>query len=212
MRQAIGLGAGGHAKVLIDILQLRNEFKIVGLLDPAPLSNVVAGIAILGNDEELPKLHRAGITAAFVGVGGVGDNTLRIQLYGRAGAAGFDMINIVHPSAVIARSVVLGKGVAIMASVVVNPEAHLADNVIVNTGAIVEHDCRIETHAHISPGAILAGGVHIGEGAYIGAGATIRQGIHVGEYSIVGAGAVVVKDVPRRTLVVGVPAKPVRSL
>lgn len=49
-------------------------------------------------------------------------------------------------------------------------------------------------------------------GASIGANATILPGLTIGEGAMVGAGAVVTKDVPPRTLVVGNPARIVRSL
>lgn len=54
--------------------------------------------------------------------------------------------------------------------------------------------------------------VCIRRNAWIGAGATILPGVTVGEHSIVAAGAVVTKDVPPRTIVAGLPAKPVKHL
>lgn len=55
-------------------------------------------------------------------------------------------------------------------------------------------------------------GPHVKKGVRIGSNATLLPGITIGEESIVAAGAVVTRDVPERTLVMGVPAKPVRNL
>jgi len=207
--QVVGIGAGGHAKVLLDILRLMNVYHVVGLLDPGCVGTSVGDVPVLGGDELLPRLHAEGIAAAFIGVGGVGDNALRSKLFEKVQAAGFTFINVIHPAAILAPSVQLGQGAAIMAGAIVNPDARIGDNVIINTGAIVEHDCEIASHAHISPGAVLCGGVRVGMGAHIGAGATVRQYVTIGERAVVGAGAVVVKDVEAGIMVVGIPAKPI---
>ena len=52
----------------------------------------------------------------------------------------------------------------------------------------------------------------IKKGAWIGAGASILPGVTVGKYAIVGAGAIVTKDVPDYAVVVGIPAKVVKTL
>lgn len=54
--------------------------------------------------------------------------------------------------------------------------------------------------------------IHIKKGAWIGAGASILAGVTVGEYAIVGAGAIVTKDVPDYAVVVGSPARVVKTL
>lgn len=207
MIPVVGIGAGGHAKVVIDILRQDGRYEVVSLIDPARVGQTLTGIHIVGGDERLADIRAAGVTAAFIGVGGVGNNTLRQRLFERALASGFTLINAVHPRAIVADSVQLCRGVTIMAGAILNPDTRLGDNVIVNTGAIVDHDCQIGEHTHISPGAVLAGGVSTGIGVHIGVGATVRQGIIVGDGAVVGAGAVVVRNVPPRVVVVGVPAR-----
>jgi carbonic anhydrase/acetyltransferase-like protein (isoleucine patch superfamily) len=53
---------------------------------------------------------------------------------------------------------------------------------------------------------------HVESGCLIGIGAVILDGVRVGSGSIIGAGAVVSKDVPPRSLMVGVPAKCLRQI
>ncbi len=108
----------------------------------------------------------------------------------------------------ISRHAELGRGVAVLAGVIVNPGTLIEDNVCLNTRALVDHDCRVEAHAQVLPGAILTGSVRAGRRATIGAGAVVNPGLFVGEGAIVGAGAVVTRDVSARAVVVGNPARP----
>jgi len=205
----VGLGAAGHAKVIIEILQLRDEYDLIGLLDPDPalIGGRFCGIKVLGDDGLLVDLYQQGVSNAFIGVGSVGDPTIRKGLFRKLKDLGFELVSAIHPKAIVSSSARLGEGPIVMANAVVNAAAAIGDNVIINTGAIVEHDCIVGNHAHIATGARLAGGVVIGEEAHIGVGASVKQGVRVGRSSIVGAGAVVIDDVPDRVTMVGVPAK-----
>jgi sugar O-acyltransferase (sialic acid O-acetyltransferase NeuD family) len=207
--KVVGIGAGGHAKVVIDILNLMKGYELVGLLDldQSLWETTVMGVSVLGDDSLLPQLQRDGVGLAFIGVGSAADTGPRKRIYQDATATGFKIVDAIHPNAVIALSAVIGDGATVMAGTIINPGAKLGNNVIINTGSVVEHDCTIGDHAHIATGARLAGTVSVGSGAHIGAGAVVRQSINIGERAIVGAGAVVVKDVEPDTTVVGVPAK-----
>jgi len=211
MKKVVIIGAGGHARVIAEILRLSGKCEIIGLLDSALVGKKIGEFSVLGGDKLLPRLRADGVTLAFIGVGGTGDNLPRMKIFERTSALGFNFANAIHPSAIISTSVKFTQGIAVMACAVINPDAVIGDNVIINTGAIVEHDCQIRAHVHISPGAVLCGGVRIGIGAHVGAGATIRQNISIGEYAVVGAGAVVVKDVPAHSIVAGVPARIIRE-
>jgi UDP-perosamine 4-acetyltransferase len=210
--KVIGLGAGGHAKVLIEALGRMDTCEVVGLLDANPglRGRAVLGTPVLGGDDMMSQLRRQGVTHFFVGVGSTGDSTLRRRLYQNAIQCGLEPVEIIHPGAWVSASAKVGRGVCILACAVVNADARFGDNVIVNTGAIVEHDCVLGAHVHIATGACLAGGVSVGEGSHIGIGASVRQNIRIGMNAIVGAGAVVVKEVRDEVVVAGVPARIIR--
>lgn len=211
--RVIGLGAGGHAKVLIEILQLNPQYELVGLLDrdSSTVGQKVLDVPIIGDDSLMDTLVRNGVSHFFVGLGSAGKLAPRVRLYEFARSQDLTPVSIIHPTAIVSPSAKLGAGITLLACSIVNASAQLGENVIVNSGAIVEHDCQIEDHVHIATGAKLAGTVHIGRCTHVGAGAVIRQGITVGQNVIVGLGAVVVRDVEDNVTVVGVPARPMKK-
>ncbi len=211
-RRVVGLGAGGHAAVMIEILRLAGGFELAGLLDPRPelWQTRILGTTVIGDDSRLAELHRDGIHWAFIGVGSVGDMTPRRRLHALAIDSGFDLVNAIHPRAIVSPAADVGRGVAVMAGACVNAGARLGDSVIVNTGAIVEHHGRIGSHVHIATGARLGGDVTVGDGTHVGIGATVLQGVRIGCRVIVGAGAVVTRDVADGVVVAGVPARVIR--
>ncbi len=207
----VGLGAGGHAKVIIEILQDDKTYELIGLLDRDIKlhGQKVLGVSVLGDDDLLPTLKKDGITHFFVGVGSIGDTSPRRQLFERAIAYKMEPVDIIHDQAIISPSADLGLGVTIMAGAIINTCVTLGTNVVVNTGAIIEHDCIIGNHVHIATGSKLASTVYVGDGTHIGLGTSIRQCVNIGQNVIIGAGAVVVNDIPDNITVVGVPARPI---
>lgn len=203
------LGAGGHARVLIDCLRFDPDVVIAGILDanPSLTGQTIDGIPVLGNDGMMGKLLEDGVGYFVVGLGGIGDNQPRQMLFELAVRTGLAPLVVRHPTAVISIGAEFRNGCQFLPGCIINTGTRLGVNVIVNSGAIVEHDCVVMDHAHISTGARLAGGAHVGSGSHIGAGATLRQGVRIGTNTIVGAGAVVVKDVEPHVTVAGVPAR-----
>ncbi len=212
-KKVLLLGAGGHAEVILDILEQRGKWDIEGcVVDWQPDQGEKRfGYPVIGRDEDLPAIFDKGIRNAIVAVGSIDSegNSKRASLFQLLKDNDFNLINAIHEKAIIGSRTELGAGITFAASSCINPGSSIGDNVIVNTGAIVEHDCEVRDHVHISPGAKLAGNVTIGAKSAIGLGASIIQGVTIGENSTIGAGAVVVDDVPAGSKVAGVPAEPV---
>ncbi|MEX2214938.1 MAG: acetyltransferase [Phycisphaeraceae bacterium] len=206
------IGAGSHAKVLIDALQCAG-CNILFALDSTPekTGTTLLGVSILG-DETMLADHSPKDTKLVNGVGSAQSCAARRDVYLRLKSQGWRFAQVIHPSAIIAKSATLGEGAQILAGAVVQPLCSVGDNAIINTRASIDHDCRIGAHAHIAPGSALSGGVHIGEATHIGVGCSVIQNIRIGSGTLIGAGSVVVKNVPDGVVAYGVPAKVIRKV
>ena len=205
----IVIGAGGHSRVLIDVLLISGA-KILGFVDPNTdlAGKLIRGIPILGEDKVIYE-HESGKIVLVNGIGSSRSTDLRRSVYARFTAEGYRFMNAIHPSAIISSSAVFGSGVQIMAGAVLQSDAVIAENVLINTGVIIEHECRIDAHVHLASGVTLSGSVTVGEGSHIGTGAVVIQGVRIGSRALVAAGSVVVHDVRDGQSVMGVPAREV---
>lgn len=203
-------GAGGHAKVVLDVAMRIDRHHVVGLLDDDPSLNgrTLHGVPVLGGLEQLEGDTYRNCCLVI----SIGSNDARRRLAERLGGLGYTFVSVIHPDARIGMGVSLGSGTVMMAGVSINADAAIGDHVIVNTGATVDHDCRIGDYAHLSPGVHLAGNVQVGRLVHVGIGACVAQGVSIGEGSVIGAGAAVIDDVAARVVVAGVPAKVMRRL
>jgi len=200
-------GASGHGRVVADILlSSLSSAQIVGFVDDdqAKQCQQVGQWPVLGNSDLLPELLARGVTGALATIGSNEVRLAKVQCLTRVG---FEIVTVIHPSAVVAPDVGVGAGTVIMAGVVVNGGARIGRSAIINTGATVDHDCVLEDAVHISPGAHLAGHVYVGARAHVGIGSCIIQNIRIGEDAVIGAGAVVIRDVPPKQMAIGNPAR-----
>ncbi len=206
------IGAGGHGRVVLDILRAGRAYRPVAFLDAnVTLSGCeIAGVPVLGSVNQLAKLaQQHKVRHAIVAIG---DNRVRRGYATLARDAGLELINAIHPSATVAPTASIGRNVVIAAGACVCTDASIGDCAIVNTHAVIDHECEIGEGVHVCPGAILAGRVRVGDGAFVGMGAKVIQCRTIGEDATVGAGAVVLNDVPPCATVVGVPARVIKSV
>ncbi|MCW5641935.1 MAG: acetyltransferase [Rhodoferax sp.] len=198
------LGAGGHARVVIDALLCCGW--PVQRITPRDDRAELAGTLMLGCRIETPVLGQlpphGQVHAA------IGDNAARQRLLEASGIAADLWLVVCHPAAVLAASARIGAGSFFAAQSVTGPNASIGRSVIVNHGAVVDHDCQVGHFSHIAPRASLGGGARVGQGVLVGAGAVILPGVTIGDRAVVGAGAVVLADVAPGITVTGVPARP----
>jgi sugar O-acyltransferase (sialic acid O-acetyltransferase NeuD family) len=203
MRPIAIIGYSGHAYVVIDIFH-KNHRKVLAYCEPEAVPRNRFDLMYLGDHQNPQTQEKLRDYDFFIAIG---DNLIRRKVAESLHSILPPPLNVIHPSAILAESIILFQGIMLGASAVVNPAVELNNGVICNTGSIIEHGCKIGQYAHIAPGAVLCGDVEVGENAFIGAGAVIKQGLKIGKNAIVGAGAVVIRDIPEGAKVVGNPAK-----
>lgn len=203
----ICIGAGGHAKVCIELLRSMGETVAFCIANETAVDDCL-GVPILKGDEQLTLLRAKGYYRLFVAIG---SNPLRMKLAEQALVCGYQLINAISPQAIVSPSAVIGEGVAIMAGVVINAATRIHSLAIINTGATVDHDCQIHQAVHIGPQSALAGDVCVGELSFLGVGCCVIPTITIGERVMIGAGAVVISPIPNDCLAVGVPAQIINS-
>lgn len=210
MNNIVIIGAGGHARVLADVLTSRG-LAPHGFVDPnVAVGSIIAGVTVLGDDSWLDE-HRGSNLHVVVGIGSTGSLRARINMYDALQQKGLHVVGAVHASTIIGSECRIDQTAQVLPGCVVNNAATLGANVVLYSGVIVEHDCTINDHAYLSPRVTLCGGATVGTRSFIGAGATVLPGVTIGSDVIVGAGAVVNRDVPDGVTVMGIPAKVVDS-
>lgn len=195
------IGAGGHTRSLINLLEL-NNIKILGVYDERAdeIAEVINGHKVIGKLDDVPK-------DAFI-VLSIGDNKKRAYLFNRFKIR-ILKDNLIHPTAYIEKRTKLGIGNQIFANVYLNSNVVIGDNNILNTNSIIEHEGKIGNNNHISVSTILCGRVTVGNDCFIGAGTIVNDGIKVCDGVIIGSNSTVINNVISPGTYVG---NPVRKL
>lgn len=214
MEDIVIIGAGGHAKVIADIILKRRELfnenlNIVGFLDDNFENlnyNKIFKIPILGKIDLIEKLESEKHYSYIIGIG---SNTIRERIGNKYPYLNY--YTAIHPTAVLGLDISLENGSVVMANAVINSGTRIGKHCILNTGSLVEHDVIIGDFCHVSPNSVLCGTIKIGDKCWIGAGSTVIQNINLGKNIIIGAGSVIIKDIPDNCTVVGNPGKIIKG-
>ncbi len=208
------IGAGGHCRSCIDVIEQEGRFEIAGIVDKVESKAEVEaetkveieaevedkvkaemlGYPIIGTDDDLPELRKK-YTYALVTVGQIKSPDIRIKLFKRLLELGFELPTIISPMAYVSRHAKIDQGTIIMHHALVNAGAHIGQNCIINTKALIEHDAVVEDHCHIATGAVVNGQVRVGEGSFLGSNAECMEGVVIGKRSVVGLGMSLSRDV-----------------
>ena len=199
MRNIVLLGAGGHCKSCIEIIESLKKYKIKGIIDKNKIEDNFMGYKILGSDSELKDVISKN-DFGLVCVGQINSPSIRIKLFNLLKNESIEIATVKSKSSIISSNSKIKKGTIVMHNTVINTGVEIGLNCIINTGSIIEHDSIIEDHCHISTGAIVNGNVRIGSGSFIGSGCIIKQGIKIGEKVVVSAGEKIMNDIPSNTI------------
>ena len=209
-KQIILIGAGGHCKSCIDVLESENKFEIIGILDlPNRFGQDILGYKIIGNDNDIPQLAKDGQNFLLT-VGHLGDSKKRIKLFNLVKSNGGNLPVIISPTSYVSIHSEIGEGTIIMHQAIVNAETEIGVNCIINSKSLIEHDCRVGDDCHVSTGAILNGNVTIGSDCFIGSNTTFVNGLTLTNSVFIGINSLVSKSIKEEGIYVGSPLRKIK--
>lgn len=187
--EIILLGAGGHCRSCIDVIEAEGRFKVAGIVDRIEGGSFVSvlGYPVLGTDADLPELRKRYVFA-FVTVGQIRTSAVRRRLFDQLKQLGYELPTITSPHAYVSDHAQVGAGSIVMHHALVNAGASVGENCIINTKALIEHDVQIGVDCHISTGAVVNGGVNVGSGTFLGSNSVSVQEISIPAGSFIRAG------------------------
>lgn len=204
MKRVLVIGSGGHAKVVLDILE--GQYEIVGLIDDRRRGDAL-GYPILGGNDRVKILYAQDrFDEAFVAIG---DNWTRYRV--RCFFPEIPLATAIHPNATVSRSACIASGTVVMAQAVVNPSCRIEEGAIVNTASSLDHDSTMGRYSSLAPGVRTGGNCTIGEFSAIGIGAVLKHGLCIGDHVVIGASSTVLHDIPPLSVAYGTPARVIRQ-
>lgn len=206
-KKLILVGAGGHCKSCIEVIEAQNKYSIVGILDKQEKKGQkVFGYSIVGTDDDIESLILKQYSF-LVTVGQIKNFGLRKKLFERLKLKEAKLASIVSPAAKVSDYAEVGEGTVIMHGVTVNADAKVGVNCILNTNCTIEHEAHVGNHCHISTHAVVNGDCIVKDGCFIGSGSVLVNGVQIHPSVVIGAGSVVTKNIDQAGTFVGSPAK-----
>ena len=212
MKNIVIFGSGGHAKVIVDIIEKQGKFNIAGFIDEyCEKDTSIMGYKVLGNESCLKDIFFS--NEIYGGIIGIGDNSIREKVRDKVIKAipNFKFVNCIHPKSIIGKDVNLGNGNVVMAGVIINSSSRVKNHCVLNTNSSLDHDCVMLDFSRIDPNATIGGNVKIGCYSAIGIGANVFYGVNIGSNCIIGGGSIVNKNTSDNSIYYGSPSKFIRK-
>jgi sugar O-acyltransferase (sialic acid O-acetyltransferase NeuD family) len=188
------IGAGGHARASIDVIEEHGGYRIEGLVGmPYEVGDQILGYPVLYSDSEIPA-PSSKMDTAIIALGQIKSPDTRIRLFELLQQRGWKIPTIISPKAHVSRHAKIGVGTIVMHGAIINAAAIVGRNCIINSQALVEHDAVVGDHCHIATSASINSGVSIGAGTFVGSGAKVRQLASLGERCVIGMGQCVLNN------------------
>jgi sugar O-acyltransferase (sialic acid O-acetyltransferase NeuD family) len=195
MDKILLIGAGGHARSCIDVIESVGQFEIAGVVEKdESYANTNLGYPIIGTDNDLDNLRKE-YEFALITVGQIKSPAIRIKLFQLLKEVDFTLPAIISPHAYVSKHAQIGEGSIIMHGAIVNANAKIGINCIINNKSLIEHDAVIGDHCHIATGAIINGEVTVGNETFVGSGVVTKQGVSIGDNCVIGAGEIIKNNI-----------------
>ena len=195
------LGGQGGAKMCIDAIRSKNEYEIIGIIDPElKVGDLISDVPILGGENLLNILLKKGIDKIVVSFSSLKNLKFRSRKIEILKAIGFRFPNIIHSAANIEPSSSLGEGNIILASSIIGSCCVIGNFNYINTGAIICHDAIISDNNHFAPNSVIAGRVLVESNSLIGINVSTFYDIRIGSNVIINNGVSVNNNIDDFTI------------
>jgi sugar O-acyltransferase (sialic acid O-acetyltransferase NeuD family) len=199
-KEMILIGAGGHAKSCIEVIESIGEYSITQVVgQEVDLGSRILDHVVRHTDADLAALRKK-YEFAFIGVGQIHNPEPRVRLFLRLTELGFKLPAIVSKNATVSKFAIIGNGSIVMNGAILNADCVIGENVILNSSSLIEHDVTVGDHCHIATRVTVNGGTKIGQATFLGSGTIVRNGIEIGDNSFVGMGSIVSKSLPANSI------------
>ena len=181
------IGAGGHTKSCIDVIESENKYSIYGIIGlKKEVGKEVMGYQVIGDDSRLSDIFNK-CKNVLIGIGQIKNSKVRLDYFNLLKGIGFKMPSIISRRSYISSHTSIDEGSIFMHGSIINAGAKIGKNCIINTNAVIEHDVEIDSHCHISTGVIINGGTKVGEKTFIGSGSILNQSVNIGKNCFISA-------------------------
>jgi sugar O-acyltransferase (sialic acid O-acetyltransferase NeuD family) len=192
MKEILLVGAGGHCKSCIEIIEEEKKFKIIGIIDNIKKRSDF-GYPIIGKDKDFAKIRK--ITKyACITIGQIKSSAPRRGVYEKLQKLNFKLPVIISPRAHVSKRAKLNQGTIVHHDVCINSNVKIGKNCIINTKSIIEHDVNIGDFCHISTRATVNGHTKIESDCFLGSCSVIKQNIKISKNKIIQANVFLKKD------------------
>ena len=173
------IGGGGHCISVIDVIEQQNKYEILGIIDTKEnIGKKVLDYEVIGCDDDLKEFFES-CQNAFITVGQINSNDLRVKLYEKLKLIGFNLPVIISPFSYVSKHALIDAGTIVMHHALVNANARIGQNCIINSKALIEHDAVVNDNCHISTGSIINGGVVVMANTFVGSNAVTKEYITI---------------------------------
>lgn len=210
MKDIVFLGASTSFFEIMAIIKAINRvaptYNAVAILDDdkATHGREMLGVRVVGGLE----LVRDYGQAQFVfGIGSLNTRLVRHNVINRLGLDPSRFEAIVHPSAVIDESAVIGPGCIVHPGVCVGNDAVLSAFSIVAVNSAIGPYAFLDSFAMVTSLVAVLSSAQIGRSVFVGSCSCVTEGVRIGKGSMVGAGTVVSRDLNEGCFILGNPGR-----
>lgn len=205
MIDIIIVGAGGNAKVLIDIILENENNEIWGILDD---NKELLNKILYRNIKVIDTLNFMNDNKHYNYCLSIGNNKVRKSIVEKYN---IEWINVISKYAIISPTAKIGVGTHIYPNSVIESDAIIGNHTIINIASSIHHDVFIGDFCNVAPKCAICGTTIIGNNTFIGAGSTIINNCNIGNNVIIGLGSTIVSNIEDNTIYYGIKAKFIRE-